>query len=119
MNIEYFREGLDNLLYAGQKLTPEEKMLIENSLLVLQNENRFHAVFLWGRINGIEKDYWVAFGYTEDCLRERKFFYSLDCYQWFMVPFVEKPEFFKAAVLCREKFLGEPGHIVTVKLVSS
>ncbi|XP_065356930.1 radial spoke head protein 9 homolog [Calliphora vicina] len=116
MNVEYFQEGLDCLMYCGIKLTPEQKMLIENSLIVLQNENRFADMYFWGRINGIVKDYYIAFGYKRDCLRDRKYFFSTDGYQWLMLPFVHNPKTFQATMLCPEHFTGDPSLITPVKL---
>ncbi|XP_037811178.1 radial spoke head protein 9 homolog [Lucilia sericata] len=116
MNIEYFQEGLDSLMYCGIKLSPEQKILIENSLIVLQNENRYAGIYFWGRINGIAKDYYIAFGYTRDCLRDRKYFFSIDGYQWLMLPFVHNPKTFQATMVCREPFSGDPSLITTVKL---
>ena len=118
MNIEYFQEGLECLMYCGIKLTPEQKVLIENSLIVLQNENRFAGIYFWGRIQGIAKDYYIAFGYLRDCLKDRKYFYSIDGYQWQMLPFVHSPKTFQATILSREPFSGDPSLVTTVKLVS-
>lgn len=116
MNIEYLYESLDlTSNYCSQKLTPEQHILIENSLLVLQNENRFKDIFFWGRIDGIEKDYFIAFGTYADCLGERKFYYSTDCYNWLMMPY-ENKELFEACFLCKELFLGDPTHLTVVKL---
>lgn len=118
MNIEYLHEGLDNLMYCGIKLSPEHKILIKNSLIVLQNENRFANMYFWGRINGLARDYYIAFGFTKDCLRDRKYFFSIDGYQWLMLPFVHNPKTFQATMLCHENFSGDPSLIRTVKLVS-
>lgn len=119
MNIEYFSEGLEYLLYTGHKLSHEKKFLIENSLILLQNENHFANIYFWGRINGIAKDYYIAYGYKADCLRDRKFFYSTDCYQWQLLPFVQSPKVFQATILCREPFYGDPLSTSTTKLVSN
>uniref|UniRef100_A0A1A9UXB7 Radial spoke head protein 9 homolog n=1 Tax=Glossina austeni TaxID=7395 RepID=A0A1A9UXB7_GLOAU len=116
MNIEYFQEGLDCLMYCGQKLSPEQKVLLENSLIVLQNENRFTGIYFWGRINGIKNDYYIAFGYIKDCLKDRKYFYSLDGFQWLMLPFISGPKIFQAAILCPDPFYGDPSLLITVKL---
>ncbi|XP_075149767.1 radial spoke head protein 9 [Haematobia irritans] len=116
MNIDYFQESLDSLMYTSAKLSPEQKILIGNSLITLQAENRFAAIYFWGRINGIEKDYFIAFGYRGDCLKDRKYFYSLDCYQWFLLPFVQNANIFQAAILCRQLFYGDPSRLICVEL---
>ncbi|XP_017474474.1 PREDICTED: radial spoke head protein 9 homolog [Rhagoletis zephyria] len=116
MNVKYFNEGLECLMYCGQKLTPEQKVIIENSLIVLQNENRLSSMHFWGRINAITSDYYIAFGYTQDCLKDRKFFYTVDGYQWMMLPFVHSTKIFQATILCREPFIGDPILVTTVEL---
>lgn len=105
-------------MYCGMKLSEEQKILIENSLITLQNENRFTAIYFWGRIDGIANDYYVAFGYVRDCLKDRKYYYSVDCYQWLLLPFVQNAKTFQATILCREPFRGDPSLQLTVKLVS-
>lgn len=105
-------------MYCGIKLSPEQKILIENSLIVLQNENRFADMYFWGRINGIENDYYIAFGYTRDCLRDRKYFFSIDGFQWLLLPFVHNPKTFQATMLCQTPFSGDPSLVTFVKLAS-
>ncbi|ALC40088.1 CG31803 [Drosophila busckii] len=116
MNIEYFSEGLECLMYSGRKLSPEQRILIENSLIVLLQENRFSGMYFWGRITATKNDYYIAFGYTNDCLKDRRYFYSLDQYQWQLLPFVQSPKIFQATVLAREPFVGDPSLQMFVKL---
>ncbi|XP_013118282.2 radial spoke head protein 9 homolog [Stomoxys calcitrans] len=117
MDINYFKESLDSLMHSGVTLlSPEEMILIENSLLALQAKNRFTYIYFWGRINGIERDYFIAFGCLRDCLKDRKFFYSLDGYQWLMLPFLQCERGFQATLLCRQPFCGDPSSINCVKL---
>ncbi|XP_061396139.1 radial spoke head protein 9 homolog [Musca vetustissima] len=116
MDINFLQEGIDSLMYIGIKLSPELKLLIENSLITLQTENRFAGVYFWGRVNGIEKDYYIAFGYLSDCLKDRKYFFSTDGYQWLMLPFVQNAKIFQATIVCPEPFYGDPSLIRCVKL---
>lgn len=107
MNISYFKEGLEIISSTGQRLSPEQILLIENSLTILQHENKFKAVFFWGRINAIESDYYISFGYTTDCLNDRRYFYSQNCYDWFLLPLV-KAKNVEAAIFSNTKFTGDP-----------
>ncbi|XP_017107135.1 radial spoke head protein 9 homolog [Drosophila bipectinata] len=116
MNLEYFTDGLDSLMYCGMKFSPEQRILIENSLIALQNDNRFSGMYLWGRITATKGDYYIAFGYTNDCLKDRKYFYSLDQFQWQLLPFVQSPKIFQATILAREPFIGDPSMLTYVKL---
>ena len=117
MNIEYFREGIDIVASSGMKLTPEQILLIENSLIILQNENHYRHIFFWGRINGIENDYFIAFGYTTDCLVERKFYYSINCFEWIILP-PSCHQFNEACIYCLEMFIGDPSVSITIELVT-
>lgn len=116
MNIEYFRESLDIISYCGQTLCPEKSLLIENSLIILQNENKFDNIFFWGQIYGLEKDYYIAFGYIKNDIFERKFFYTLDCIQWQLM---ESPNLnlYNACIICPEIFIGDPSYSIEVKMV--
>ncbi|KAM8717759.1 hypothetical protein ACLKA7_004459 [Drosophila subpalustris] len=116
MNVEYFSEGLECLMYCGRKLSPEQRILIENSLIVLMQENRFSGMYFWGRITATKNDYYIAFGYTNDCLKDRKYFYSLDQYQWQLLPFVQSPKIFQATILAPEPFVGDPSLLTYVNL---
>uniref|UniRef100_T1GP96 Radial spoke head protein 9 homolog n=1 Tax=Megaselia scalaris TaxID=36166 RepID=T1GP96_MEGSC len=116
MNIEYLWEGLELISNeCDQRITPEQHILIESSLLILQNEHRFKDIFFWGRIDAYERDYFIAFGIYADCLGERKFYYSTDCYNWIMMPYQNK-ELFEPCFLCKEMLLGDPTHVTVVKL---
>lgn len=87
MNIEYFQENLDLMSHSGFRLTDLEADLIENSLIVLQSENKFRDIFFFGKIFTSSSDcYYIAFGYQQDILKDRKYFYSLNRYEWFMLP---------------------------------
>lgn len=113
MNISYFKEGLEIISSSGHRLSPEQILLIENSLTILQHENKFKDVYFWGRINAIESDYYISFGYTTDCLKDRRYFYSLNCYDWFLLP-LAKSKNFEAALCSNTKFTGDSSLVVDV-----
>lgn len=87
MNVEYisidFLSGIAHQL--PHRLAAHRIMLLKHSLIALRKENRFTNVYLWGRIDGIDKAYYIAFGYTDDCLAKRRYFYSQDCVEWFLL----------------------------------
>ncbi|CAO1364665.1 unnamed protein product [Diamesa tonsa] len=115
MNINYFREICDLTAHSGFRLTQRESALIENSLIILQSSNKLSHMFFWGRIETVENDYYyIAFGYTKDILKDRKFFYSLNGYEWLMLPEC-KPELRKVALkCCKKKFQGDPANVEEV-----
>lgn len=116
MNSKHLRESIENIsVLQGIRLTPEQLILIENSLIVLQNENKFRDIFYWGQINAIENDYFIVFGYEKDCLRRRKFFWSHNCCNWYLLP-PEKIELNEICLIIPTKFQGDPTWIESVNL---
>ncbi|XP_055386236.1 radial spoke head protein 9 homolog [Condylostylus longicornis] len=114
MNINYLKEGMEkSAISCGIRLSPEEELIVKNSLILLQNDNKFHNIFFWGRINAIENDYYIAYGYTKDCLAERKFFYSVNGFRWIMLPSPVK-ENISASILCPDMFIGDPTAMANV-----
>lgn len=68
-------ESVDKFGHTGICIGTEKSLILKSSLLILQNENHFKKTFYWGRINGIQADYQIAYGYKKDCLKDRIFFY--------------------------------------------
>lgn len=87
MNVDNFQDSLELMSHSGFRLTDLEAGLIENSLIVLQSQYKFKDIFFLGRINtsGTER-YYIAFGYQKDIFKDRKFFYSLNAYEWVSMP---------------------------------
>jgi hypothetical protein len=118
MNVNYFMEGVELMTHSGFKLTDMESSLIENSLIILQSANKFRDIFFLGRIetSGAEF-YYIAFGYSKDILKDRKFFYSLNAYEWLMMPDL-KPKLLQVALKVTSYFQGDPAHVERVSVVS-
>lgn len=118
MNINNFKEGVELMTHSCFKLTDMEASLIENSLIILQSANKFKDIFFLGRIETSgDESYYVAFGYSKDILKDRKFFYSLNVYEWVMMPdFKEK--LLPVALKITSYFRGDPAHVERVSMVS-
>lgn len=117
MNVKNFREIIDLLAYSGFSLTETEAELIEDSLTILQSDNKFQDVFFWGKIKTITAEsYYVAFGYSKDILRDRKFFYSLNGHEWVMMPDV-KSKLWPIARKVKTGFRGDPAHVYEASMV--
>jgi radial spoke head protein 9 len=110
MNVANLKESSELMSSDGYKLNHQHAALIENSLILLQRDNKFLHVFWWGRISGFEADYFIAFGYKNNILFNKKFFYSLNCVDWYLLP-PAKPELFDPSTHCMLKFQGDPTHI--------
>lgn len=116
MNIEYLRESLQLVSYAGAHLLNNEQLaLLEHSLLVLQNDNLLPQIFFWGRVSAVNGDYYIAFGYLKDALRGRRFFFSKNCVQWFLLPPAKKIDNAVSALIV-QPFSGDVSHIDEVLL---
>ncbi|KAK9885690.1 hypothetical protein WA026_012455 [Henosepilachna vigintioctopunctata] len=113
MNLESVLGTLESLGYVGHTISTEEGIILHNSLMILQNENHFRNTFFWGRIFGVEKDYYIAFGYVKDVLKGRVFYYSIDCINWGLLP---NPTIHakKVTPFCNTKFQGDPSLVIDV-----
>lgn len=77
MEYQKLLDTVDILGYAGICTSTEFSQLLKNSLLILQKENHFRKCYYWGKINGIQKDYHIAFGYEKDCMNGQIYYYRL------------------------------------------
>lgn len=119
MNVQQFQEGVELMSHCGFKLTEMESSLIENSLIILQSDQKFRDVFFIGRIDTSSAErYYLAFGYCKDILKGRKFFYSLNGYEWLMMP-EATPKLLTVARHAKSFFQGDPAFIEKVSMVKS
>ncbi|XP_072391372.1 radial spoke head protein 9 homolog isoform X2 [Diabrotica undecimpunctata] len=115
MNLNYILNTLDSSGYFGHVISTEESIILQSSLLILQNENHFKEIYFWGKIFGAEKDYYIAYGYQKDILYGKVFYYSRNCVDWGLLP---KPtqNGLSLTPLCTTKFQGEPSMIIEIVL---
>jgi len=55
-------EQLKYVSKAGVTLSTEERMQLEYALSTLQTSMGFETLYFWGKIEGIETDYYIAVG---------------------------------------------------------
>ncbi|KAL1494608.1 hypothetical protein ABEB36_010180 [Hypothenemus hampei] len=113
MNIESILNCLNNIGHFGQIISTEEQLVLSNSLLILQNENHFRNIFLWGKILGAEKDYYVAYGYVKDALHGNIFYYSTNGINWGLLPQPTKNGL-TLTPLCTTRFQGDPALVIDI-----
>lgn len=114
MNVENFQENLELMSNSGFRLTDLEAGLIENSLIILQSQNKFKDIFFFGRINtSCNERYYIAFGYQMDIFKDRKFFYSLNAYEWMLMPAI-KPKLLPLISQLTTMLSGDPMHVEEV-----
>lgn len=117
MNIEYFQESLELMSYSGAVLLNVEKTaLIENSLILLQSNNKLSKIFFWGRITAIDADYYIAFGYSKDCIRGRHFYFTINLHEWYRLPQAD-PDLYPLCLRAESPFVGDISTIIEVTLV--
>ena len=75
MDTDRLHLDLDYLGSSGVILSTEQKASLKNSLLLLKNREKFRRVELWGRIVGIQGEYFIAQGFGVEQLMEKKYHY--------------------------------------------
>lgn len=113
MNLDKILHTLETSGYHGQILSTEESLILYNSLLLLQNENHFRRIYFWGKISGVEKDYYVAYGYVKDALVGKVYYYSTNCRDWGLLPQPTKKGKLLTP-LCSTKFQGDPALVAEI-----
>ena len=117
MNVKSFNENVDLMFHSGFKLTQMESAVIENSLILLQSANKFKDIFFFGKVETAGSNcYYIAFGYRRDILKDRKFFYSFNAFEWVMMPEVNL-ELMEIARKSINFLQGDPAYMETVYMV--
>ncbi|CAH2256374.1 radial spoke head 9 homolog [Pelobates cultripes] len=102
--------SLDLVSGSGQGLSSEQSAALHTSLLLLRRDMQLARVYLWGKIQGVRGDYYIAQG-TEpgEELRARRTFYSLNCMDWCLLPPATEDLIAETQVV-RGRFIGDPSH---------
>ena len=66
---------IDYLGSSGIMLSPEQKSVLQTSLVILKNEQKFNKVLFWGSIKGIKSDYYIVQGIGADEMLDKKTLY--------------------------------------------
>ena len=67
--------SVDYVGSSGVMISPEQKAALQTSLCILQNNQKFSRVNMWGKILGVKDDYFIAQGIGKDELGEKKTLY--------------------------------------------
>jgi radial spoke head protein 9 len=114
MNIENFQENRQFMSHSGFSLTELEAGLIENSLIILQSQNKFRDISFLARIDtSTTHRYYIAFGYQRSIFKDRKYFYSLNAHQWMLLP-DPKPKLFQLVSQMKTPLSGDPMNVESV-----
>ncbi|CAF1373499.1 unnamed protein product [Adineta ricciae] len=100
---------LDLLAFSGIAFSPEQRASLQTSLIILKEQYKFKTIHFWGKILGINDDYFIVQGRQKDELRHRQFLYSKDCINWNMLnpPSKEAKELVD---VCQGRFTGDPSN---------
>ncbi|XP_063240912.1 radial spoke head protein 9 homolog [Bacillus rossius redtenbacheri] len=114
MNIYNIRNSLEYMRYSGNTISNEYSVILKNSLVLLQNENKLLNVYFWGKIFGLQRDYFVSFGYEHDALIGLKYYYSTDGAKWGLMPVASEQAQYLSPY-CSTRFQGDPALQLDVK----
>lgn len=71
----YPLESVDPFNMGGFILNVEERASLRSSLVLKKNEERLFGIALWGKILGIQNDYFICQSYDETFF-DRKYYYT-------------------------------------------
>eukprot|EP00771_Trimastix_marina_P003543 gnl/Trimastix_PCT/482.p1 GENE.gnl/Trimastix_PCT/482~~gnl/Trimastix_PCT/482.p1 ORF type:complete len:373 (+),score=123.44 gnl/Trimastix_PCT/482:53-1171(+) len=91
---------------AGIVLSPQERLCLKSSIPVLHRNNKFKKTFFWGKVSGVQKDYYIAQGFHE-FLAPPKSFFSIDGVTWAQLPEIDEACIMGCHKL-QELFTGDP-----------
>ncbi|KAK2964126.1 putative Radial spoke head protein 9 like protein [Blattamonas nauphoetae] len=91
---------------AGVIFAQKEKSLLRTALTSLKTENKTKYIAYWGKIEGINADYFLIKAWDE-YLGPAKYFYSNDMVDWAQVPEVD-PHVEEMVKLDQSLYIGDP-----------
>jgi len=107
MDSKVLHLSIDYVGGSGVILSPEQKASLQTSLVIQLNNQKFSRVQYWGKIIGIQADYFIAQGFISDHHAEKKCLYSKDCIRWGLLN-PPTAETLSKARLIRGRFTGDP-----------
>jgi len=108
--------GLSECIGGGAlTISTETKIALQSSLVIKMHEEKFKSIKLWGKIIGVKQDYYIAQGFGENEVTDRKSFYSVmetgdqrDGVTWAELKKVH-PVLAATARKITKRFTGNPG----------
>ncbi|KAJ1562537.1 Radial spoke head protein 9 [Nowakowskiella sp. JEL0078] len=103
-------QDLPNFTLGGITLNHEERTVIKSALDVKCQDEKLAKLCLWGKIYGVNKDYYVAQGFADhETWFTRKYFYSLDLVNWLQLNNVTNDEMIRIFEI-QSRFYGDPAY---------
>ncbi|ESN96418.1 hypothetical protein HELRODRAFT_156021 [Helobdella robusta] len=115
MNFQTLTSQIEHLGNSGIILSPEQKALLEVSLPVLKNDEKLTNLQFWGKIRGVNSDYFITKGFGNNYFGPKRYFYSQDCLSWGILNPPDK-EMVKKSKLVHEMLTGDPTFVSESKV---
>ncbi|XP_037305895.1 radial spoke head protein 9 homolog [Pungitius pungitius] len=103
--------SLDLVAGNGCTLSVEHRAALQTSMVLLKKNYKFHRVLLWGKIFGLNKDYFIAQGRGEDEMLDKKNLYSFNCMDWFLLPSATDSMVEEVSIAAKRRFIGDPSFV--------
>jgi len=107
-------QDIDYCGSSGVILSVEQKAALQQSLVIVKEQQKFKSVVFFGKILGVKNDYFLIEGIGDDDLKDRKRLFSLDCIKWGLMP-QPNEETRRKALLIKGRFTGDPSHECTAE----
>uniref|UniRef100_A0A3P9LPC2 Radial spoke head protein 9 homolog n=1 Tax=Oryzias latipes TaxID=8090 RepID=A0A3P9LPC2_ORYLA len=108
--------SLEFVAGSGCILTLEERTALQTSLVIVKKNYKFQRILFWGKILGLQHDYFVAQGRGEDEMTDRKSLYSLNCVDWLLLPSVTDAMVEEVSKAAQGRFKGNPSFVYEHKV---
>ncbi|TNN61569.1 Radial spoke head protein 9 [Liparis tanakae] len=96
---------------TGSTLSVEQRAALQTSLVMLKKNYKFHRVLFWGKILGLNSDYFIAQGRGEDEMQDKKNLYSLNCMDWSLLPPATDSMIQDVSKAAKSRFIGDPSYV--------
>ncbi|XP_072356302.1 radial spoke head protein 9 homolog [Scyliorhinus torazame] len=107
MQADYLNQYMEHVGSNGLMLSPEQRAALQISLEIAKKNYKFNQIYFWGKIIGLNADYFVVQGVETDELKGRKSLYSLNCMDWKLLP-PATDEMIERSMHVKGRFLGDP-----------
>lgn len=115
MDLMDLDSGLKAVVASGHVLNLQEQTCIQAGLTALRSQERLDTVFLWGKIYGVETDYYLAYGLRDVDFEfpSKQFYFATDDFEFRQMPQLTEESADKILDLGLETpFKGNPAEII-------
>ncbi|XP_056150747.1 radial spoke head protein 9 homolog isoform X2 [Lampris incognitus] len=103
--------SLDLVAGSGYTLSVEHRAALQTSFAILKKNYKFNRVLFWGKLLGLNGDYFIAQGNEGDEMKNKKTFYSFNCVEWHLLGPATDAMIEAVSKAARGRFMGDPSHV--------